>query len=168
MNRNFLLLTGLLICCCVPTNDFIVRTMRGGGDFPLLISGAGNILPERIVLSASRGGEAGKNNADPAPATAGITQARSPRKSKAALPAIATGAFLLLAAISLALRQKHQIKRLRAQHAQTDARLHELSEQLAASSLRHETATRNSPRPIPSKTNTCVTTCNAARSTSIN
>lgn len=30
MNRNFLLLTGLLICC-VPTNDFIVRTMRGGG-----------------------------------------------------------------------------------------------------------------------------------------
>lgn len=27
-------------------------------------------------------------------------------------------------------------------HAQTDARLHELSEQLAASSLRHETATR--------------------------
>lgn len=142
MNRNFLLLTGLLICCCVPTNDFIVRTMRGGGDFPLLISGAGNILRERIVLSASRGGEAGKNNADPAPATAGITQARSPRKSKAALPAIATGAFLLLAAISLALRQKHQIKRLRAQHAQTDARLHELSEQLAASSLRHETATR--------------------------
>lgn len=31
---------------------------------------------------------------------------------------------------------------MRAQHAQTDARLHELSEQLAASSLRHETATR--------------------------
>ena len=31
MNRHFLLLTGLLICCCVPTNDFIVRTMRGGG-----------------------------------------------------------------------------------------------------------------------------------------
>ena len=31
MNRNFLLLTGLLICCGVPTNDFIVRTMRGGG-----------------------------------------------------------------------------------------------------------------------------------------
>ena len=31
---------------------------------------------------------------------------------------------------------------MRAQHAQTDARLHDLSEQLAASSLRHETATR--------------------------
>ena len=33
MNRNFLLLTGLLICCYVPTNDFIVRTMVGGGFF---------------------------------------------------------------------------------------------------------------------------------------
>ena len=33
MNRNFLLLTGLLICCYVPTNDFIVRTRRGGGFF---------------------------------------------------------------------------------------------------------------------------------------
>lgn len=31
---------------------------------------------------------------------------------------------------------------MRTQHAQTSARLHELSEQLAASSLRHETATR--------------------------
>ena len=31
---------------------------------------------------------------------------------------------------------------MRTQHAQTCARLHELSEQLAASSLRHETATR--------------------------
>lgn len=35
MNRNFLLLTGLLICCCDPTNDFIVRTMRGGGGISL-------------------------------------------------------------------------------------------------------------------------------------
>lgn len=77
MNRNFLLLTGLLICCASRQMTLSSAQCVGGGDFPLLISGAGNILPERIVLSASRGGEAGKNNADPAPATAGITQARS-------------------------------------------------------------------------------------------
>lgn len=142
MNRHFALLTGLLICCCVPKNDVTARTMRGGGDFPLLISGTGNILTEQTIRYAPNGDQAGKSNADPEPATAGGTHIRSPRKSKAALPAIATGALLLLAAVSLAFRQKHLIKQLRTQHAQTCARLHELSEQLAASSLRHETATR--------------------------
>ena len=138
MNRHFALLTGLLICCCVPKNDVTARTMRGGGDFPLLISGTGNILPEQTIRYAPNGDQAGKSNAAPEPATAGGTHIRSPRKSKAALPAIATGALLLLAAVSLAFRQKHLIKQLRTQHAQTCARLHELSEQLAASSLRHE------------------------------
>lgn len=31
MNRHFALLTGLLICCCVPKNDVTARIMRGGG-----------------------------------------------------------------------------------------------------------------------------------------
>ena len=96
MNRHFALLTGLLICCCVPKNDVTARTMRGGGDFPLLISGTGNILPEQTIRYAPNGDQAGKSNAAPEPATAGGTHIRSPRKSKAALPAIATGALLLL------------------------------------------------------------------------
>lgn len=142
MNRYFFLLTGLLICCYVPINDVTARTMRGGGDFPLLISVTGNILPEQIVRYAPNGDQAGKSNTDPEPATAGDTQARNPRKAKPRCrPSQRAHFFYWRPSRSPSGKNTRSNSCVR-NHAQTSARLHELSEQLAASSLRHETATR--------------------------
>lgn len=63
MNRHFALLTGLLICCCVPKTTLPPAQCVGG--FPSLISGTGSILPEQTIRYAPNGDQAGKSNAAP-------------------------------------------------------------------------------------------------------
>ena len=141
MNRHFALLTGLLICCCVPKKT--LPPAQCVGDFPLFNFGEpATSCRSKQSATPPNGDQAGKSNAAPEPATAGGHPHPKPAKKRPHCRPSQRAHFFYWRPSRSPSGKKHLIKQLRTQHAQTRARLHELSEQLAASSLRHETATR--------------------------
>lgn len=168
MNRNFLLLTGLLICCCDPTNDFIVRTMRGGG-FPSFNFGsrqhtAGTNSPGRLRAAA----KPAKTTLTPRRQRRGSHKPEARGKARPhCRPSQRAHSSYWRPSRSPSGKNTKSNGCVRSMRKPTPGCTNSAnSSPQAASATKRPPG--NSPRPIPSKTNTCVTTCNAARSTSIN